>query len=70
MNKEEMLAGLCLIQDDAIDEHNSYLIERGELDDLILTIRSEVNDLKKTLKATKSAKIAPKAAPRKTSKAK
>ena len=50
MEKEELLAGLCLIQDNAADEHQNYLAERENLNALIGTITSEVKELKKTLR--------------------
>ena len=50
MEREEMLAGLCLIQDNAADEHQNYLAERENLNALIGTITSEVKELKKTLR--------------------
>ena len=56
MDKEEKLAGLCMIQDDAIDEHNNYLAEKGVLDNLIKSINQDVKHLKKTLKFDKGAK--------------
>jgi len=35
METEERMAALCLMQDDAIDEENTYLIQRENLDHLI-----------------------------------
>ena len=56
MEKEEKLAGLCLIQDDAQEEHNNFLNERENLNSLIGTINKEVKELKKTLKFQKTQK--------------
>ena len=42
MEREENLAALCLIQDDAVDEENAYLIQRENMDILISTINQEV----------------------------
>lgn len=50
MQEEETLAGLALIQDDAMEEHNNYLDAKEQLNDLILTINTEVRDLKRTLR--------------------
>lgn len=36
------MAALCLIQDDAVDEENAYLIQRENMDNLISTINQEV----------------------------
>ena len=51
MANEEILAGLAMIQDDAMDEHYHYLIEKNGLDDLIKNVHDEVKELKKSLKA-------------------
>ena len=50
MAEEEMLAGLCLIQEDALEEDKAFLLEKLQLTDLIQNITSEVKELKKTLK--------------------
>ena len=54
LQKEEMLAGLCLIQDDAVGQHYKHLEDKEALDNLIRTINTEVTDLKRTLKAVKT----------------
>ena len=56
MDKEEWLAGLCLIQDDAAEENNNYLTLKDNLSNLIGDINSEVKELKKTLRFQKTAK--------------
>ena len=56
MDKEEWLAGLCLIQDDAAEENNNYLTLKDNLSSLIGDINSEVKELKKTLRFQKTAK--------------
>ena len=38
MQEEETLAALCLIQDDAMEEHHSYLYAKDELNSLIMNI--------------------------------
>lgn len=38
LDKEEKLAGLCLIQDNAMDEHKNFLADRDDLNALIGTI--------------------------------
>ena len=50
MHREEALAGLCLIQDNAQEEQANFFAERENLNELIGTINKEVKELKKTLK--------------------
>ena len=50
MQREEALAGLCLIQDNAQEEQTNFFAERENFNELIGTINKEVKELKKTLK--------------------